>query len=256
LRAWLVEKSVRPRATWSAGDGGRFDGARPAPAGKLAEVVAQQIRADIIRSGWDVGRVFGSEPELLARYGVSRAVLREAVRLLEHHSVARMRRGPGGGLVVTEPDPTASIEAMALYLDYQRLSPDDLRAVRNAIELGCIDLLMERAPDPDVVAALDSSLRVSDTTPLEQLNELSHAMHTRIADVSGNPTLAVFLRVLTNLWARHNAMPDNPPIAGAEVPAAVSRAHRGIVDAIASGDHGLARHRMLRHLEALTDWWH
>ena len=80
------------------------------PAGrKLAEVVADRIRDDIAADGWRVGEVFGSETDLLHRYEVSRAVLREAVRLLEHHSVAWMRRGPGGGLAVQTPDPTASI---------------------------------------------------------------------------------------------------------------------------------------------------
>lgn len=38
-----------------------------------------------------------SEPELVAELGVSRAVFREAVRLLERDEIGRMRRGPGGG---------------------------------------------------------------------------------------------------------------------------------------------------------------
>jgi hypothetical protein len=38
---------------------------------------------------------------------VSRSVLREAVRLLKYHAVATMRRGPGGGLVVAQPQAQA-----------------------------------------------------------------------------------------------------------------------------------------------------
>ena len=63
-----------------------------------------------------MGEVFGSEVALLERYRVSRAVLREAVRLLEYHAVATTRRGPGGGLVVAEPQAQASIDTIALYL--------------------------------------------------------------------------------------------------------------------------------------------
>ncbi len=66
--------------------------------------------------GWPVGEVLGSEADLLERYQVSRAVFREAVRLVEHQQVARTRRGPGGGLVITEPTIGAVIDAVVLYL--------------------------------------------------------------------------------------------------------------------------------------------
>src|SRR6202043_3013780 len=72
-----------------------------------AAAVATRIRHDIIAAGWPVGSVLASEPELLERYGVSRPVLREAGRILESQRVARMRRGPRGGLVVLEPDGSA-----------------------------------------------------------------------------------------------------------------------------------------------------
>src|SRR5690606_24887966 len=66
--------------------------------GKRAEQVAGQVFGEVTRSGWKVGALLGSEADLMERYDVSRAVLREAVRVLEHHQVAQMRRGPGGGL--------------------------------------------------------------------------------------------------------------------------------------------------------------
>jgi len=83
---------------------------------KLAEQVASMLEDRILAMGWPVGQVIGSEPDLLAEYGISRAVFREAVRLLEHHSVARMRRGPGGGLVVATPDTSSVVRAATLHL--------------------------------------------------------------------------------------------------------------------------------------------
>ena len=50
--------------------------------GKLASQVARGIEADVVRQGWPVGRSLGSEMELRERFGVSRSVLREAVRLV------------------------------------------------------------------------------------------------------------------------------------------------------------------------------
>ena len=83
---------------------------------KVAGRAAERIVADIIDRGWPVGEILGSETELIERYGISRAVFREAIRLVEHQNIARMRRGPGGGLVVAEPGIDTVISAVVLYL--------------------------------------------------------------------------------------------------------------------------------------------
>ena len=77
-----------------------------------------EVYQEVASAGWiwPVGEILGSEAELIDRYGISRAVFREAVRLVEHQHVARMRRGPGGGLVVEEPTVGAVISAVVLYL--------------------------------------------------------------------------------------------------------------------------------------------
>ena len=132
---------------------------------KLAEVLAATIGDEIAASGWQIGSVFGTETELLERYRVSRAVLREAVRLLEYHSVAQMRRGPGGGLVVTEPHAQASIDTIALYLQYRQPSRDDLRSVRDAIEIDNVAKVVKRRTDSDVAAFLESPWARARRTP-------------------------------------------------------------------------------------------
>src|ERR1700724_1090383 len=72
---------------------------------KKAEIVADQIEQTIVGQRWEPGELFGSEVELIARYGVSRAVFREAVRLLEHHGLAEMRRGLHDGLFIRQAAP-------------------------------------------------------------------------------------------------------------------------------------------------------
>src|SRR5688500_20352811 len=99
-----------------------------------------QIEHEIIEAGWPVGEILGSESELLDNHGVSRAVLREAIRLLIHHDVAMMRRGPGGGLVVKRPNPLASIRPVSLYLDYYCVEPHELSAPRITMMLIVVKL--------------------------------------------------------------------------------------------------------------------
>jgi DNA-binding FadR family transcriptional regulator len=240
VEAWLLANRVRRPAEnrrTRPGDPGPDD----RRGRKLAEITAGRIHDDIVSDGRQVGEILGLESELLTRYGVSRAVLREAVRILEHHSVARMRRGPSGGLVILAPDPTASIHTMALYLDYQGLSADDLRVVREAIELGCIQAVTTAAPD--AAARLHAALDC----------DSGDVFHTEFAELAGNPVLTLFLRIITELWARHSRT-ERPPNPAVETE--VRRVHDKILDAVLAGDEGLAQHRMRRHLQALTTWWH
>ena len=193
-----------------------------------------RIREDIAVRGWPVGAVFGSEAELLTRYRISRAVLREAVRLLEHHAVARMRRGPGGGLVVTRPDPQASIDTMALHLEYRGVTRDDLRVARDAIELGVLDLALAASArarsTPATVAGLHAAAAHVTDGPIGDPTR-ADPFHTRLAELSGNPVLVLFLRVLTELFRAHTSAQERPPPVD-QVAAEVRAVHERILAAV------------------------
>jgi DNA-binding FadR family transcriptional regulator len=100
---------------------------------KRGEQTARQIFREVAAAGWQVGALLGSEAELMRRYDVSRAVLREAVRVLEHHQIARMRRGPGGGLFVVEPGIEAVTDAIALQVDRLGIETAHLIEVSTAV---------------------------------------------------------------------------------------------------------------------------
>lgn len=80
---------------------------------KLAENLARTIFREVAQQGWPVGTVIGSEAELIERHDMSRAVLREAIRLLEYHQIARMRRADRGGRAVRRRRPRPAPHAQA-----------------------------------------------------------------------------------------------------------------------------------------------
>jgi DNA-binding FadR family transcriptional regulator len=82
---------------------------------KSAFAAAWRLENDIFAEGTPAGTVFGDQAALIDRYGFSRATLREAVRLLEDRQIARMRRGPGGGLVILPISDGAVASAVADY---------------------------------------------------------------------------------------------------------------------------------------------
>ncbi|MGC9537415.1 FadR/GntR family transcriptional regulator [Streptomyces sp. UG1] len=214
---------------------------------KLAEKIAYQLEQEIVASGFPVGKVLGSETALIARLGISRAVFREAIRVLEHHGVATMRRGPGGGLVVTAPETHSAVRATALMLEYMKASPQHVFEARSALELKCVELATEKIDESGIV-------RLRETLAQEQEKQHegdvgTHGLHTALAEMTGNPALALFVEVLTNLSRTGNKREHTPQAA-----ADVRVAHQKIADAVIAGDAAVARHRMQVHLAAVGKW--
>lgn len=221
----------------------------PEPVGRRADEVAWAIHDEIRDARWPVGSVVGSQAELMARYGVGRAVFREAVRLLEDHSVARMKKGPGGGLVTMAPDEQAVVQTVSRYLRYSGIAPVDLLEVRAVLEL--------------------SAVQAAATAPhhgVDRLAELAEAgagdpysFHRELAALAGNRVLSLFMEVLIGLWREcvdgdadgdgHGPMAAGPRPATADAADLVGGAqerHRAIAAAVARGDDVLARRMVIR----------
>src|SRR6202167_5222978 len=159
-------------------------GPTDAPKAKRASKVADQIIKDVIAGGWQVGQILGSEADLLSRSQVSRAVCREAVRLVEHQQVARTRRGPGGGLVVTEPTVDAVIDAVVLYLYRAEARLDEVFEARLVLEDVATRLAPARLEEQDL-----ATLRAftEDVQPYQPTDP--RALHGLVAAMSRNPAV-------------------------------------------------------------------
>lgn len=102
---------------------------------KVAQVAAREIEALIERNGTPRGEPLGTSPELCERFGIGRETLLEAARLLEDRGVARMRRGPHGGLFsLGKPvvDPSAALHR---YLLGAGITIDQVREARSVLSL-------------------------------------------------------------------------------------------------------------------------
>ena len=218
--------------------------ARPgvSPKSKRAAKVAGRIVEDVIAMGWPVGSILGSEADLLDRYQVSRAVFREAVRLVEHQQVARTRRGPGGGLVVTEPSVDAVIDAVVLYLYRVEARLDELFEARIVLEEISSGLAPGRLDEQDL-----DRLRSFADDAQAQLRPDPRALHALVASLSRNPALELFVDVLNRVAMLYSSGWQD---FGPAVRADTAHAHARIAEAIMSGNADTAQHRMRRHLEA------
>jgi len=221
------------------------------PGSKKAESLAAELERGIVEQGWPIGENLGSEAELIERYGVSRAVLREAIRIAEHHGVVRMRAGVKGGLIVTAPDPEAVRRPATLFLDHADVTPQNVLEVRTAIELSCVRLASERISADDATrirAVLDLERRLNfDSIETGQ----AHDFHILLAELTGNAAMRLFVEILTGLTYERSGRTMIDPASLDQMHAA----HDAIAKAVISGDADLAERRMAKHLAAITRYY-
>src|ERR1700739_2309902 len=223
------------------------------PADKLASQIARQIEADIVRRGWTIGASLGSEQALQQRYGVSRSVLREAVRLVEHHQVARMRRGPNGGLLICEPDAGPATRAVVIYLEYLGTTLGDLLNARLVLEPLAASLAAERI-DEAGIDRLRAVLRAEEQWK-PGLPALRDEFHVALAAQSKSPVLQLFIDILMRLTTRY-ALQSRADSATEAIEAVdqMHHDHSEIVVAVTAGDSARAKTLSERHVEAVTAW--
>src|SRR5581483_226516 len=214
---------------------------------KRASQIAHRIEADVIRRGWPVGQSLGSEQALQRRYRVSRSVLREAVRLVEHHQVARMRRGPNGGLLVCEPDAAPATHAIIIYLEYLGTTISDLLDARLLLEPLAASLAAEQI-DEAGIERLRAVLGGEDA---------HDEFHAALAALSKNPVLQLFIDILTRLTVRYAQ--DATLHSASDALEAIDRRHQehaDIVAAVTAGDSARAKTLSERHALSVTAWLH
>jgi DNA-binding FadR family transcriptional regulator len=215
-----------------------------------ADTIAVEIERAIMAREHVHGEVVGSEEALANRFSVSRPIMREAFRLLELSGVASVRRGPGGGLVVEEPNADPVVAAAQRFLQYRGVGPGDVVPARIALEALCVEELvgcLDESKISQLRFALEEEERAGPAIVGGQ--GLGEHIHLLIADLSGNVVFGLFVPVLTRLSSQAIHLPE------ADWPARAAEshsAHVAIVDAIVRGDVGLAQHRLRRHLNAMS----
>ena len=226
---------------------------------KMGELLAERIENEIVASGWKVGQVIGSEAELCERYGVSRAVFREAIRLVGHHGVAEMRRGPGGGLVVVEPNVDAAVRAVLLNLEYLHISPSQMIEARSAIEVACVRAAIKtltKAGEAAIREHMDNEVEMilAGWNPDEPSEDYpSNRFHLLLAELTGSPAMVMFVQILSRVTSRHSSRVESAEDLEQRA-AQIHRVHMRIAEAILARDAETAERRLRRHVGAIEGY--
>ncbi|MFN3274012.1 MAG: FadR/GntR family transcriptional regulator [Paracoccus sp. (in: a-proteobacteria)] len=202
------------------------------------------IQADLARmiAAGDVmpGQHLPSEAELSLRFGVSRTVVREAIKGLEAKYMIRSR--PRVGTVVLPRDEWALLDAEVLgwvadYLDVAAFADAVLEA-RRAIEPAAAELACARASLSDL-AQIEKALEQmaqADGDP-EAFTRADLAFHEALLRASHNP---VFLQFIHSIRAGLNLMllASNKSV---DDYTRTVESHRALLDALVSRDAAASR---------------
>jgi DNA-binding FadR family transcriptional regulator len=130
-----------------------------------AQRVAAEIEAEVLTARHPAGTKLGLRTDLIARFGVSPAVMNEALRILRERKLVTVRPGPNGGVLVDSPPPQVRTGGIDVWHQGLAVDPEQLFDARNHLDTLLATVALERATPEDIRAmewALDAMRAAGD----------------------------------------------------------------------------------------------
>lgn len=231
---------------------------------KMAELVAAEIRREILRGEHAPGESISSEATLMERFDVSRPTLREALRLLEAQQLITVRRGSHRGPIATLPDAAISARSLALLLHLRKGTVADIYQFRAIFEPPAARMAATLATDDEIDVLRDIlEAEYEAASDFSVFTVLAWRFHSELVRLSGNVAMALVAESFERISRRH-AVEYMAAVDDSEGESQLSyRAHKHLVDLLADrhGDRAeafWARHmvaageRLLANIETLS----
>ncbi len=183
-----------------------------------------------------------SQADLTRMLGVSRTVLREAMKLLEARGFVSIEQGKR--MRVKPVGPQASIDSLDAMLQRTEGSLLHLVEVRRPLESEIAALAAERADALHLQRAAEAVRDLEDAATLEDRIAADSRFHRLLAEATGNPVFVVLLDTIDGLLRASRA--HTIGTFGAH---AALEGHKDILEALNRRDPNAAREAMRRHLQ-------
>ncbi len=206
--------------------------------------VVNEIERSMLGSTVRVGEKLPSERELALQMGVSRPVIREALRRLQERGLVEAQ--PGRGSFYRPAEPTDAAESLNRLFRRSAVTPAQLIVARKMLESESAGLAAIHRTDDDCMRLERILGGFSKQKGILELAQLDIAFHDRIAQASANPvihlmvasisdiTVGLMVRSLSDRQVRRRGLP----------------LHDDVFAAIVAGDAEKARDAMADHLDA------
>lgn len=218
---------------------------------KAYEQVADQLRDLIMRGEVKPGNRLPNEATLSTQMGVSRATIREALRVLAAQNMIRTTKGATGGSFVMLPTAdhiSAFLSSnIALLSQAESVSLDEFLELREYLEVPAARLAALRHSDADLEQIERAIPEDTRDLGVEDQFVYNKGFHSAIVEACGNTLLLIAAQPVFSVLQTHLRRST----LGRRFLSQVVADHRKIAAAIAAGDPDAAEAEMHRHLEFL-----
>lgn len=214
---------------------------QPSPV-RSREDLATLLDQKIATGDYAPGQLLPSERALAEEYGLSRSMVREALRTLAERRLIEVL--PGRGSLVRETTVEDAVERLIELFDHTRVTPRNLIEARSMIETTAAALAAERASPAETRAIELAAKNCRQTSTLLQRVRWDLAFHRAIVRAAGNPLVETMLHAIQPyiIELLFRSLTDQ------EVSDQGLAYHERIVDAIARRDPDEASRQMAGHL--------
>jgi GntR family transcriptional repressor for pyruvate dehydrogenase complex len=224
---------------------------RPIRTRRAFEEICERIREQLALGVLKPGDKLPPERELAQQLGVSRNVLREALRSLEMAGILRLQKGVKGGAFIREGDTSRMNEVMRDMLSLGTISVRELSEARiNVIDL-VVRLACVNARQRDF-EALEANIERTDLATHEgrllDRVECSREFYKLLAESTGNKVIAMITNSVTEIHMRF--VYAKVASSGAATPRLTDK-RRQFLSALRARDVTAATRLMRIHLESV-----
>lgn len=215
---------------------------------KASAVLADRLRELILSKGAPEGMPLPTERALMAQSGLSRASVREALRVLETEGLIHTKSGRNGGSIIRRPGHEGVSRSLDLFVRSHDVRFEAVLEVREAIEPAAARLAALHRTDADLEAIRAAQHRLEAAAGnIAEFVRTNLDWHLAVMKASQNEILVAFFTAMTQPI---HAATEYRSLNTAEVRRKVVRVHQQVIAAIAARDADAAFRRMQRHVSA------
>jgi GntR family transcriptional repressor for pyruvate dehydrogenase complex len=209
---------------------------------KISDQIIEQIRNAILSGRFKPGDKVASEKELISDFGVSKATLREALRVLEGMGLVEIRKGIAGGVFIAEVDMKTTIHGIINFLHFKTVSIKDITMIRYLLEPPVAQVAASRIQPEDIVK-LESMIVEHPAVP-QTIVSREIGFHRYLARMTENPILILVMDFIDNILNDIKFQLDP----GADFYHDVAKAHHAILESLKQRDGVGAREKIVNDL--------